>query len=190
VVTVEDVELNVYAVVLPTGTGYTLVAVTGSVSPAIHGNDYSFTLSLLAGYTQSEPIVKANGVLLTGADGVYTITDITDEQTVTVDGVVVNIYKVTLIGGTGYSISSDCGGTAEHFTEITITVDLGMGYGKSAYRIYANGSLLTDGKLIVTEDVVITVEGVGIDSEVVLTAAVAALFAILGCALFIPPKKP
>ena len=78
-----------YAVTLPAETtGYTVVAAEGSVSPVVEGGSYSFTVTIADGYEAGEDFaVKANDVVLTAADGVYTIESITADQIVTVEGV-------------------------------------------------------------------------------------------------------
>ncbi|RZT00593.1 X2-like carbohydrate binding domain-containing protein [Cuneatibacter caecimuris] len=72
-------------VALPAGEGYT---VTGSSDPVVKGGSYSFTLALADTYYKTAAFaVKANGVLLTEHNGSYTISDIVENQTVTVEGV-------------------------------------------------------------------------------------------------------
>ena len=80
---------NTYAVTLPTGTGYTVTAQGGSSSPVTHGGSYSFTVAIAGGYHKGNGFaVKANGVSLTANGiGVYTISNVTQAQTVTVEGV-------------------------------------------------------------------------------------------------------
>ena len=78
-----------YAVTLPAETtGYTVAAAEGSASPVAEGGSYSFTVTIADGYEAGESFaVKTNDVALTAADGVYTIENITADQTVTVEGV-------------------------------------------------------------------------------------------------------
>ena len=80
---------NTYAVTLPTGTGYTVMAQDGSSSPVTHGGSYSFTVTIADGYDAGDSFaVKTNGAPLTAdGSGVYTIANITQAQTVTVEGV-------------------------------------------------------------------------------------------------------
>ena len=78
-----------YTVTLPSGTGYTVSAAEGSVSPVDPGEDYSFRLSVNESFEKGEAFaVKANGVALTEENGVYTIKNIAEDITVTVEGVV------------------------------------------------------------------------------------------------------
>ena len=81
--------LNTYVVTLPTGTGYTVTAQGGSSSPVARGGSFSFTIAIDNGYREGYGFaIKANGAPLTANDsGVYTISSITQAQTVTVEGV-------------------------------------------------------------------------------------------------------
>ena len=80
-----------YTVTLNGGTGYTVSATGGSKSPVAPGGSYSFTVSISNGYSRGADFaVKANGVTLAASNGVYTISNITANQSVTVTGVVVN----------------------------------------------------------------------------------------------------
>lgn len=85
-------------VTLPSGTGYTAAAVSGSASPVMYGDSFSFTVTVESGYIKSADFkVLANGTPLTESDGVYTISNITESQTVTVEGVVPVIdYGITI----------------------------------------------------------------------------------------------
>ena len=77
-----------YKVTLPTGTGYVVKAYGSSSSPVEAGGSYSFTLTIYNGYTKGSGFaVKANGKTLSASNNVYTITNITSDQTVTVSGV-------------------------------------------------------------------------------------------------------
>ena len=90
-------EPTTYSVNLPTGTGYTVAATEGSTSPVTEGGSFSFTVAIAEGYEAGESFaVKANGTELTAVDGVYTISNITADQTVTVEGVVEKQEEPTL----------------------------------------------------------------------------------------------
>lgn len=80
---------STYTVTLNGGTGYTIAPAGGSSSPVQAGGSYSFTVSISNGYTKSSSFaVKANGVVLASYNGVYTISNIGQNQTVSVSGVV------------------------------------------------------------------------------------------------------
>ena len=84
-----------YVVTLTQGTGYTLAAKDGAGTTVEQGGNFSFTLALDAAYNKSVPVVKVNDVPLEAVQGVYTIADIGEAKTVTVDGVTLNSYTVT-----------------------------------------------------------------------------------------------
>ena len=80
-----------FNVTLPTGNGFTVSPYNNSKSPVEAGGSYSFTVSIANGYVKgSGYAVKTNGVTLAAYNNVYTITNITADQTVTVSGVVWN----------------------------------------------------------------------------------------------------
>ena len=71
------------------GTGYTIAATGGSKSPVNAGGSFSFTVTPSSGYTRGNGFaVKANGTTLTSNNGVYTISNINANQTVSVSGIV------------------------------------------------------------------------------------------------------
>ena len=80
---------NTYTVSLPAGTGFSAAVKGGSSSPVTHGGSFSFTVAIESGYHKGGGFaVKANGASLTeNGSGVYTIANITQAQTVTVEGV-------------------------------------------------------------------------------------------------------
>lgn len=87
--TVYAVYTTAYTVTLQTGTGYTLSAQNGSQSPVKEGGSFTFRFALANGYQKTGSFaVKVNGmkVELT-EDDAYTITDIREKMTVTVEGV-------------------------------------------------------------------------------------------------------
>ena len=81
-----------YEVTLPSGqSGYTVTPETGSSSPVDKYESFSFTVTVDSAnkyYKTGSFAVKANNTTLTpDGDGVYTISNITEDQTVTVTGV-------------------------------------------------------------------------------------------------------
>ena len=90
-----------FDVTLTNGTGYTLSATDSSSTPVTSGGSYSFTLDIADSYKRGNNFaVKANGSELTaGADGKYTISNIRENQTITVEGVVeITKYQVWVNG--------------------------------------------------------------------------------------------
>ena len=87
--TVYAVYTKACTVTLQSGTGYTLSAETGSESPVKEGESFTFRFALSKGYQKTAGFaVKVNGVKVElTADGTYTIADIRENKTVTVEGV-------------------------------------------------------------------------------------------------------
>ena len=80
------------SVTLTGGAGYTLEATDGSTSPVDYGSSFTFNFALAAGYSKTDNFaVKVNGnVVPLNEDGSYTISDITEDIKVTVEGVADN----------------------------------------------------------------------------------------------------
>lgn len=89
--TVYAVYTTAYTVTLQTGTGYTLSAQGDSESPVKEGGSFTFRFALADGYQRNADFaVKVNGVkveLTAQEPYTYTITDIRENKTVTVEGV-------------------------------------------------------------------------------------------------------
>ena len=84
---IQIIKRNFYTVTLPTDSGYTIIE-EGSTSPVAEGGSYSFTLEISEGYYKTTAFaVKANGTVLAEKNGVYTISNIHENQNVTVQGV-------------------------------------------------------------------------------------------------------
>ena len=98
-------EMFSYKVTLVGGVGYTVAAAAGSTSPVPRGESFRFTVTIENGYIAGAGFaVKANGTTLSDTSGVYTISNINADQTVTVEGVVEAPKTATLsITGTGDS---------------------------------------------------------------------------------------
>lgn len=79
---------EVYTVTLPNGDGCTASAANGSTNTILTGGSYQFTLEISDRYYKTDAfMVKANGVELTpDENGIYTIANITENQTVVVTG--------------------------------------------------------------------------------------------------------
>ncbi len=105
---------SAYAVTLPVGEGYTASAAEGSVSPVTKNGSFSFTVTLNDGYEKSADFaVRANGTALTEQNGLYTITNIRADQTVTVEGVVKHVHLSMMVDETPATCTTD--GKKQHF---------------------------------------------------------------------------
>jgi len=99
-------ENNMLQVYLPSGAGFTANAEPGYSTTVAYGSKFSFTVTLLEGYTQSKITVRANGIVINaGVTGVYTINTITTDQYVTINGIALNEYSITTKSSAGGTIS-------------------------------------------------------------------------------------
>ena len=180
-------EPETYEVTLTEGTGYTIAAAEGSVSPVTEGGSFSFNVTVNDGY-QGTPMVKANGTELTAVNGIYTIENITADQTVTVEGItaIPNTYTVTLSEGVGYTIAV-ADGSSSPVTEggsFSFTVTVNNGY-EGMPVVKANDTELTAENGIYTianisADQTVTVEGITIKDNMYTVAASADVTAAKG----------
>ncbi|MBQ6831400.1 MAG: hypothetical protein IJO28_02075 [Oscillospiraceae bacterium] len=153
-VKIEPVKLTTYRVTLPTGKGYT---VSGG-SAAAQGRSYSFTLSLLEGYTLSSPTVKVNGKVVEGT-GVYTVENVQEDLNITVENVGLNTYTVTKAAGSGYTITGADRVTHGESYTFTVTAE----NPDTTLVVLVNGAVVTgkNGKYTVknvSEDLTVTVQ--------------------------------
>ena len=166
-ITVEGAEKNVYKVTLPLSAAYTA---TGADS-ATHGEDYSFVLEIKPEYNAENLVVKANDETLTSeADGkTYVVKAVKSDITITVEGLKINVFSVTLSSGEGYVLEGAT--TAEQGSTYRFTLTIEEAYDKSEIAVRANGKEIfaeSDGVSYavanVTENLTITVEGVELNT--------------------------
>ncbi len=94
-----------YTVTFPTVTGVTFTPESGSVSPVDSLGNFSFTVTIDPAYSNSIFVVKTNGNTLTPVAGVYTISTIEANQVITIEGVSINSYTITVTSGSNGSIT-------------------------------------------------------------------------------------
>lgn len=182
-----EVAAVTYTVTLPEGEGYTIAPAEGSESPVAEGGSYSFTVTVNNGY-EGTPVVKVNGTELTAVDGVYTISNITEAKTVTVEGItaIPNTYTVTLPEGVGYTIAA-AEGSSSPVTEggsFSFTVTVNNGY-EGTPVVKANDTELTaeNGIYTITNisaSQTVTVEGIAVKGNTYTVAASADVTATKG----------
>jgi len=165
-ITVEGAVKNVYNVTLPTSVAYTI---SGN-STVIYGENYTFTLVVKEGYDASGLVVKVGETVLTSNDGTYTVENVKSDLIVTVEGLNVKKYDVSLPDGEGYTVTGE--NTVEHGADYQFTIELSEAYSDSDILVKVNGKTVkeSDGKYTVsgvTEDLVVTVENVVINSYTV-----------------------
>lgn len=132
----EKPEEIIYIVNLVSGTGYTVEAVDGFTTSVVEGTDFSFTVTIDNGYLQDENFaVKVNGVVINAVNGIYTISNITENKTVTVEGVIAepsytytNLVRTSkdIDGESIYGVDYDNDGVNDGFkTEVRLSTQHG-----------------------------------------------------------------
>lgn len=154
VITVSGLTINTYTVTLTEGEGYTIAAADGSTSPVNYGGSFSFTVAINSGYIAENLVVKANGTAIEAADGKYTVSNITKNITITVDGVEKDVFNERSLYKTSwYSGNVEVGDkqmTIQSGTKITaawVREALNAGYTHLRFDFIASGS--DDGKVLV-----------------------------------------
>lgn len=134
-ITIGTTTAKTYTVTFPTGDGYTIKSTsddsfTDNRTTVNHGENVSFKVNLNDDYNKSDVTVYANGSELeVNEASVYTINNITMDQTVSVVGVEKNKYTVTLPENwTGYTISTVDGTSVPAGGTFTFTVTPAAGY--------------------------------------------------------------
>lgn len=151
---------EVYNVTTPTGEGFTFVgeAIVGK------NQDYTFTISINEGYDGTDMVVKVNGEAVEGNNGTYTVTSVTEELSITVEGIEKKeICNITTPTGEGFTFAGNSTVYKGEDYSFTITVD--NAYDSKDMVVKANGTELTgdNGKYTIAsvgEDTEVTVEGI------------------------------
>ena len=115
--------------------GYSFLIESGYTTTVLNGDNFKFKINLLENYSNSNIVVKANGSTLVAENGIYTISNITSDINITVEGVVENqpesveIYEI-FTNDTSYTIlpvgQSVC--KVEKGNNFTFTIQLKEGY--------------------------------------------------------------
>lgn len=169
-----NIDVNLVSVDLQSGEGYRIKdAVSGqylSNNPLVpFGSDLKFRVELLPGYNKSKDIaVSANSTLIAPYDGVYTISNIRFATSISITGISLNSYIVTLPEGVGFTISDISPATriVPHGGTMSFRITLADGYQSNEYitvnathgtlsGTFYTGFTLTD----ITGDSVITISG-------------------------------
>jgi len=87
-------EQKLYNVIYQPVPGALVSPVDGSTSPVEYGGTYKFIVDLEDGYTQSSITVRANGIIVNPAGGIYVINNIIIDQIITIEGAVLNKYEI------------------------------------------------------------------------------------------------
>ena len=151
-ITVEGVVRNLYDVTVGHAvTGYSLAVAEPTYSfgsgTVQFESDFKFIISVTEGYEPQTMTVKANGSKLTPLSGVYTISNISAHQSITVSPASLDMYKyaVNLQSGTGYTVSpKDSTSPVTWGQSFSFTVDVDPSHSQSlegdGISIMVNGS--------------------------------------------------
>lgn len=173
-----------YTINYPTNTtGYTIVPEYGYSTTVMLGGEFKFKVNLLEDYSNSEIVVKTGSkVLSPNSKGVYTITNVTQNLNIVVEGVTLNTpetiptYTISTKDNE-YAIipisDNDCVVDSGSSFTFRLQLEDGYKYGNSVV-VRANGVIITpnNGKYTissVTEDIEIKVEGIVEISTFVVT---------------------
>ena len=147
------------------------------VTSVEYDDTISFKVELQTAYSESTVVVKNNGLALTAVEGVYTVENITENVTITVEGVQKNTYTVTLpTERTGYTLKNANDAlltitSLEYGADLTFKVAVDEGYSASANNLVvacnttpleANNGVYTVAN--VTANIEITVSGLTLNS--------------------------
>ncbi|WP_394911571.1 Ig-like domain-containing protein [uncultured Robinsoniella sp.] len=164
-------EAGTYTVTIPTGSGYQVIPFENDPTTVEEGGSFRFQVLIdtESGYSATSA-VKANGVELEAVDTVYTIENITENQSITVEGVHKAQYEVTFPENPqGYSVEIQNGGstTVDYNGSISFKLILDEAYDESVPVVKANGGTALEKDELgvytianIQDDLVITVEGI------------------------------
>lgn len=141
-IAIDKAQVQQYAVNFISGDGYSFEGANGTTIAADgtatvnYNSSVSFKVKLNADYNNSNVIVYANGSKLEAHAGVYTIENITVNQTVSVTGVEKNKYIVTLPKNTdGYYITTVGPTVVEAGGQFIFNVVVNPGYDADNVRV-------------------------------------------------------
>jgi len=100
-----------FHVFLPAYYGCIVTAQAGSTTPVNSGGNFSFKVDILPSHNKSTIKVTANNVELTPVGGIYTISNIKDDQIVRIEGIKFNTFSIGASAGENGTITPQ--GTVE-----------------------------------------------------------------------------
>ncbi len=180
-ITIVGASLNEYTVTLNKGVGFNYKFTKTSVE---YSGTYTFDVIVDDAYSKSEPVVTVNNVVIDDTKAAesnvwtYEIPNVTENKIVSVSGLQINTYKVTLNGGVGYNFSSTDSTTVAYNGEFSFEVNIDDAHKKGTdFGVTATGGILINNAngtytiSQITDDVTVSVNGV-VDStsKVVITS--------------------
>lgn len=128
--------------------GYNLIK--GSSDTVKKGENYQFYVIPKTGYQAPDVTVTRGGSdsePVTPDDGLYTVSDIRSDITITIDEAQPQKYTVNFVPGDGYSFVTKDGSaitenttTVDYNDNVSFKVDLNSNYSDSNVKVYANGT--------------------------------------------------
>lgn len=173
-ITIDEAQFQRYTVNFVSGDGYsfegannTTIATNGTATVNYNGS-VSFKVNLVDDYNKSDVTVYANGTPVNAVDGdVYTINNITVNQTVSVTGVEKNKYTVKLPENTdGYYITTVNSTVVGAGGQFIFNVVVNPGYEGNSIIVKANDTTVEkngDGSYTIsniTADTTISIDGI------------------------------
>ena len=112
---------------------YTLKSVNNTqlnITSVVHGGSLSFRIALDYGYENSTITVYNNGVLIAENSGVYTISNITNDVVITVDGIQPDAYTITIPANVTVTVNGDevSNNTVHYGDNIVLSANATPGY--------------------------------------------------------------
>ncbi|MCL1850299.1 MAG: T9SS type A sorting domain-containing protein [Bacteroidetes bacterium] len=117
--------------------GALVAPVVGYTSPVKYGTSYLFTIVLEEGCSQSNILVRVNGIPLNPTGDVYAITNIFMDQVITIEGVVLNKYELVAKAFNGGTITPAGVFVVTHGESKTFTITPDPGFKVS--NVVVNG---------------------------------------------------
>ena len=106
-ITVGEMSVNTYTVNLPESEAFTIYPLPEYSTEVEYGGNFAFSIELADIYMNSDLTVTSNGEVLKAKYGIiYTISNITEDQTVEITGLIRDNYEVTFCNIDGSVIST------------------------------------------------------------------------------------
>lgn len=144
-----------YVITLPTDqVGYRAYSYTNGQTTVEAGKDYTFVFGLESNYSKSNYKIYATGESLseelTVSGSLCTITNVTESLTITVEGVTLNTYNVTLPDASaqsGYTLSfvDDTAKVVDAGSTVAVSFKVTDANTKAKYQLRCNGADVTVG---------------------------------------------
>jgi hypothetical protein len=108
--------------------GALITPVEGYVSLVGYGETYKFKVALEEGYSQSNVLVRVNGIILNPLGDVYAVTNIYQDQVITIEGVALNKYEIVAKAYNGGTITPAGTFVITHGESKTFTITPAAGF--------------------------------------------------------------